>query len=129
MFFDLAHWRGLDISTNNTGDLLTCSGDLRTQQRIVRRLLTNPGGYIAQPNYGAGLMQFIGKAADVPTITALIRGQLTLEASVATNPIPVITVTQTPGNTSAFNVQINYFDLDLNKEDVLFLNVSKNSAP
>lgn len=128
MLVDLDHWMGTDVSTDTTGDLLTVSGMTRTQQRIVRRLLTNPLGYLAQPSYGAGLMQFIGKAITVSEITALIRGQIALEDSVAKSPIPVIVLTQTPGNTSAFNVQINYFDSDLNKADVLFLTVSKNSG-
>lgn len=128
MLNDLAHWFGGDLATDNTGDLLTVSADTLTQQRILRRLLTNPGGYIAQPNYGAGLLGFIGKAVNVATITALIRGQLALEASVATSPAPVIAVTQVPSNLSAFNVQINYTDARTNRASVLSFSVSNTQS-
>lgn len=125
---DLQHFFGTDISTDNTGDLMTVGGDGRTQQRIFRRLLTNPGGYIAQPKYGAGLPGFIGKAVDVATITAVIRGQIALEASVAKSPAPQISVTQSADDVSQFNVQINYTDSSTNTAAVLAFTVSKNSG-
>jgi phage baseplate assembly protein W len=85
---------------NSTGDLLTVggtdleqSGQGKTVQRLLRRLLTNPGEYMWQPGYGAGLGRFLGQPISVPVITAVIRSQIFLEAAVAQSPAPVITVT------------------------------------
>lgn len=128
MLQDLDHNFGGDLSVTLTGDLATVSGDTRTQQRILRRLLTNPGGYIAQPTYGAGLLQFIGQAVSVDEITALIKGQIAMEASVAQTPAPVITVTQDPGNVSAFDVSIAYTDATSNQPTVLSFTVSQPAA-
>lgn len=126
MLNDLSHWFGSDLATDNTGDLLTSSGDERTQQRILRRMLTNPGGYIAHPKYGAGLLRYIGTAINVAEVTAVIRGQMALEDSVAQSPAPVISVTQTQGNVSAFYVQINYMDSTTNSASVLSFGVTQN---
>lgn len=90
---DLIQWVGEDLSASATGDLGTVNADLRTQQRIVRRLVTNQGDYIFHPDYGAGLPGKIGDTADVPAIRGLIRTQLRLEEGVAQTPEPQITVT------------------------------------
>ncbi|WP_433867108.1 phage tail protein [Ralstonia wenshanensis] len=89
---DLNHWVGADIGTSPTGDLGLSSADLRTQQRIVRRLITNPGEYIFQPTYGAGLPQKIGQALDVGALRGLIRSQVKLEEGVAQTPEPQVDV-------------------------------------
>ena len=47
---DLNHYIGGDLSASNTGDLSSAPGLLRSQQRILRRLLTNPGDYIFHPD-------------------------------------------------------------------------------
>jgi phage baseplate assembly protein W len=83
------------------GDLLTVGGDAlsfdnftnKTTQRLLRRLLTNPGEYIWQPGYGAGLPRFLGQPLNIRAITAVIRSQIFLEESVSQTPAPVITLT------------------------------------
>ncbi|MGT2505663.1 phage tail protein [Cupriavidus basilensis] len=98
---DLNHWVGGDIGTSPTGDFGTATADLRTNQRIVRRLTTNPkddgidGGppdYIFHPDYGGGLPRMIGKPLNIPATRSRIRAQLRLEEGVAQSPEPQITV-------------------------------------
>ncbi len=60
---------------------------------MLRRLLTNPGAYIWQLDYGAGLAALIGATVSVQQIAALIRSQLALETAVRQQPEPVITIT------------------------------------
>ena len=67
---DAFHQWGSDLATGSTGDISTISGQLLGQQRVLRRLLTNPGEYIWQLDYGAGLARFIGQLA--ATIIALM---------------------------------------------------------
>ena len=45
---DISHTFGADLSLSATGDLLCVTGDTLTQQRVLRRLLTNAGDYIWQ---------------------------------------------------------------------------------
>lgn len=89
---DLYHYIGSDLVVASVGDILTASGAEKTKQRILRRLLTNPGDYIWHPTYGAGLPSFIGKNIDVKKIKALIRSQILLESTVAKQPEPVIII-------------------------------------
>jgi hypothetical protein len=114
---DLDHYWGGDLSTTPAGDVLTAQGTARGQQRVLRRLLTNPRQVLAdgtilppdyawQPTYGAGLPRMIGTNASVSEITAAIRGQLYLEASVSRIPEPVIMVNPLPGGV-AVSVQYN----------------------
>jgi len=92
---DLALIFGTDLLPSNSGDLtLFSAGDYATQ-RVVRRLLTNPGDYIWQPAYGAGLAAFIGQPTNVATIAAVSRLQMRLEPIVAQSPEPVVTITAT----------------------------------
>lgn len=102
---DLAAGPHLDESGQNDprGDLLTVGqgshsfgvSDVSTAtiQRLLRRLLTNPGEYLWQPNYGAGLARFLGQPVNKPALTAIIRSQIFLEAAVSQTPPPVITLT------------------------------------
>jgi hypothetical protein len=119
---DLAHFFGGDLSASSSGDLLPVSGLSRSQQRILRRLNTNPGSYIGQPSYGAGLPQFIGQNVDAAEIGAVIKGQMLLEDSVAPSPPPVVTVTQLSG--AAIAVSIQYTDQPSNAPTVLAFTVS-----
>jgi phage baseplate assembly protein W len=91
---DLAHWFGQDLNVAASGDLLTVDGTLKGQQRVLRRLLTNPGDYIWEPDYGAGLASKIGQPFDAAACEALVKAQIFLEAAVARSPAPTITVTQ-----------------------------------
>jgi hypothetical protein len=106
---DLAHFWGQDITAGPTGDLGTVVRSDRTSQRLIRRLLTNPGGtdYLWQPDYGAGLPALIGQPLDLGALDALIRGQIALEPSVAQNPAPVINLIPVDGGVS---ISVAYFD-------------------
>lgn len=110
---DLFHLWGNDLvagpglgRVDATGDLLTVGTDNNeiqndsdldlsgmTLQRLLRRLLTNPGEYLWQPTYGAGLGRFMGQPLNKPAMTAIIRSQIFLEAAVSQTPAPIITLT------------------------------------
>jgi hypothetical protein len=107
---DLFHFWGTDLEASAAGDLLTVSGTQRGQQRVLRRLLTNPGDYIFQPEYGAGLPGFLGQPIDSQKIKAAIRAQMLLEDSVAKTPDPVISISQGASDNTAFSVSIAYND-------------------
>lgn len=116
MAADLAQWCGSDLNVAASGDLLTVDGIAKSQQRILRRLLTNgptapslSGDYIWEPTYGAGLGKKIGTTINIRAAQALIRSQIFLEAAVARTPAPIISVT--PLNGGMF-VQIQYTDSD-----------------
>lgn len=117
---DLAHFWGNDLSVSPSGDLQLVSGLQRSQQRILRRLLTPKNGYIGQPTYGGGLPQFIGTTTDPAEIAAVTQSQMLLEDSVAQTPAPVVTVLQSPGgNPNAIAESIDYTDTPSNAPTVL----------
>src|SRR5271155_5395400 len=89
---DLWHQFGSDLAVGAGGDLAAATGALEGQQRVLRRLLTNPGDYIWQPTYGAGLGQFVGSPASVTQIQAVVRSQIFKEAAVARTPEPIVEV-------------------------------------
>jgi phage baseplate assembly protein W len=105
---ELWHQFGSDLSLSATGDLLTASGSEQTRQRILRRLLTNPGDYIWHPDYGAGLGRFIGQPGRVKQIQGVIRAQVLQEPTVARTPPPTITVTA--GQNGTYTASIEYTD-------------------
>lgn len=106
---DLSHNWGGDLSVSAGGDVATVSGLTMGQQRILRRLLTNPGEYLWHPDYGAGLPAFIGLPLDIGLVTGVIRAQLAGEKGVAQQPEPQITVTVIPNGLA---VSILYYDAD-----------------
>lgn len=123
---DLSQYVGGDLSPSGTGDLQAANGTLRGQQRVLRRLLTNPGDYLFHPEYGAGLPKYVGQPADIPKIRALIRGQIQMEDSVAKTPAPNITVTPIrAGVGGGFAVSIQYHDAATGQPVNLNFNVSK----
>ena len=114
---DLSHvWSG-DLSASSGGDLATVTGSEAGQQRVLRRLLTNPGDYVWQPDYGAGLGSYVGGPVSSATIAATIRSQMYKEPSVAHDPEPVIDVQAGPGG--AVYVHIRYVDADTSTGQVL----------
>lgn len=119
---DLYEIWGQDLVASATGGLLTVDGSARGQQRVLRRLMTNPGSYIWEPTYGAGLPAYVGTALDVKAISALIRLQMSLESAVAPTPTPVIDVTHFAGGLS---VSIKYVDADSGVQVNLSFDVSK----
>jgi phage baseplate assembly protein W len=111
-----------DFSAGPTGDLATVSGTDLGQQRVLRRLLTNPGDYIWQPSYGAGLGQLVGQPIDVLSITSLIRSQIFQESCVTRTPEPVVDVSS-DGSGAVF-VDIRYIDNDTGSTQLLSFSVS-----
>ena len=120
---DLNHYWGSDLNYSNTGDLSTVSGVTRGQQRILRRLLTNPGSYYFQPTYGAGLPRNVGGTSDPQKIAALVQSQVLLEDSVAKTPAPVVSVVPAATKDS-LAVTINYTDQPSNAPTALSFTLS-----
>ena len=87
---DLSHEFGADLAAGPTGDLALADGVALGRQRVLRRLLTNPGDYIWQPEYGAGLGRFVGEPASPQRIRAVVLSQVFREAAVARSPEPVV---------------------------------------
>ena len=118
---DLSHQWGADLAVGPTGDLATADGSLLGQQRVLRRLLTNPGDYIWQLDYGAGLGRFIGKPVNAGQIQAAIRSQIFKEAAVARTPEPTINVNLGPAGVVA--VDIRYVDAISGQTQILSVTV------
>ncbi len=105
---DLSHEFGADLLAGPTGDLAVAEGAAQGRQRVLRRLLTNPGDYIWQPEYGAGLGRFVGSPAAPERIRAVVRSQIFREPAVARSPEPVVEV-RSDGQGRVF-VAIRYAD-------------------
>lgn len=106
--FDVAHQFGGDLSVGVSGDLAVASAGLLGQQRVLRRLLTNPGDYLWAPDYGAGLGQFVGQPVSAAQIRAVVRSQIFKEAAVARTPEPTIEVSA--DGSGVVSVSIRYAD-------------------
>ena len=119
---DAWHQFGADLMAGPTGDIAFAAGATEGQQRVLRRLLTNPGDYIWDPGYGAGLGRFVGQPADPARIAAVVRGQIFKEAAVARRPEPVIDVAADA--TGTVSVQIRYADAASGATQVLSFSVS-----
>jgi hypothetical protein len=118
---DIGHFFSGDLGLGATGGLQAADGALMSRQRILRRLLTNPGDYIWEPEYGAGLPRFIGQKLDLPAITALIRSQMYLESGVQQQPEPQIEVT--PILNGLF-VRIIYVEAESGRTEMLAFDVT-----
>jgi hypothetical protein len=105
---DLALQFGGDLSVGPGGDLLLADGAGLTQQRVLLRLLTNPGDYIWQLGYGAGLAQFVGQPGAPAAIAGVTRRQMLLEPMVATPPPPAISAVA--GDDGTVTLSILYAD-------------------
>lgn len=105
---DIFHQFGDDLAVGPSGDLRPVEGALLGQQRVLRRLLTNPGDYIWQPEYGAGLARFVGRPAAASAIEAVVRSQIFREAAVARDPAPVVEVAADQAGT--VYVHVRYAD-------------------
>jgi phage baseplate assembly protein W len=103
---DLAHEWGIDLMIGPGGDLQVVDGDGQVRQRVLRRLLTNPGDYIWQLNYGAGLAAFVGEAQPAGRVRAVVRDQLRLEPAVARSPEARVQVSISEPN--AISLDISY---------------------
>jgi phage baseplate assembly protein W len=122
---DVSHQWGSDLALGPTGDVASASRQLLGQQRVLRRLLTNPGEYIWQLDYGAGLARFIGRPVNPQQISAVVRSQIFKEAAVARQPEPVINVQISPGGAAGtVYVYIRYVDADSGQTQVLSFSVA-----
>lgn len=131
---DLYHYWGNDLSVSASGDLLGVDGTELGQQRVLRRLLTNPaaagqngapglpGDYLFHLDYGAGLPRHVGQVVDVSKIRALIRSQLFREDAVARLPAPEIDVISISGGVS---ISIRYNDAQTKKPVFLSFDVNQ----
>lgn len=105
---DLFHQYGSDLMVAAGGDAALATAEIAGQQRVLRRLLTNPGDYLWNPVYGAGIGQFVGQPLQVDRIRSVIRGQIFQEAAVARTPEPAIDIASDP--TGIIAVSIRYVD-------------------
>jgi len=102
---DLALLLGGDLSWGSTGDLALVDGSALTEQRVLRRLLTNPGDYIWQLNYGAGLGQYVGQVGAPAAIAGVSRAQMLIEPAVAATPAPTVNAIETVDGTVTMTVR------------------------
>ena len=117
---DIGHTWGGDLGLSPTGDLARVNLVERSKERVLRRLLTNPGDYTSHPDYGAGLPQMVGLAVDPVKTAALITGQMLREASVVQSPAPVVKVGLI---TNGIAVSISYIVAPARTPAVLSFNV------
>jgi hypothetical protein len=125
MILDIEHQWGGDLGTGSTGDLAVTTGSTAVTQRLLRRLLTNPGDYIWNLTYGAGLPGFVGAPTRTKEIEAVVRSQMALEAAIARVPQPVIDVSnQVSTEMGAFQIDIRYADALTGTQNVMSIPVS-----
>jgi hypothetical protein len=120
--YDLYHFTGGDLDGSSTGDLRTPSGGERGKQRILRRLLTNPGDYVFHPEYGAGLGKKVGETVKPGEWKSLISGQMLLEESVSSQPPPVVRLALIEGGVS---VSLAYTDAMTGSPETLSFDVTR----
>lgn len=118
---DISHQFGADLALSSTGDIATATGTTLTQQRVLKRLLTNPGDYIWQLDYGAGLGAFVGQPASTSRIAAVIRSQIFKESGVARSPEPIIDIQI--GQAGAVYAHIRYADATTGDTQILSFSV------
>ena len=119
---DIAHVFGQDLQVGSTGDLATVTGSDETQQRVLHRLMTNPGAYIWNLDYGAGLPALVGAVIDPPSVGAAIVGQMLLESEVASIPAPTVSVAT--DNVSSQIASVTYTDASTGEAQTLTLGPS-----
>ncbi|HKT53508.1 MAG TPA: hypothetical protein VJP88_03590 [Caulobacteraceae bacterium] len=102
---DIDHAFGGDLGVGVTGDLGTVGSVKRSQQRVLRRLLTALKTYIFHLDYGAGVPRFVGAVVDLAEVETVIRGQMFLESSVMRSPAPTIAL---QALTDGVSVDISY---------------------
>jgi len=119
---DVYHYWGNDLGISSRGGLEPATEVMRSQQRVLRRLLTNPGQYVFHPEYGAGLAQWVGSHAHIPSLKATIREQIHMEDSVARTPAPIIELTK---NFRTLEVKITYVESSSGNQSVLAFSVDE----
>ncbi|AAW62163.1 hypothetical protein [Gluconobacter oxydans] len=104
----LSHTIGGDLVLTTGAALATVSDAEETRQKILRRLCTNPGGYLWHLDYGAGLPAMVGKAMDAGTIQSVVQQQMATESGVDQTQPVTVTVTSTPSG--LFRCDVSYTD-------------------
>lgn len=120
---DLNHMVGSDLLIANNGDVESVVNPDEGQQRVLRRLYTNPGDYFWHPEYGAGLPRFIGQPEVSGQIIGTIRTQMNLEQAVQQIPPPKVSVTLMNNGEVIANIQ--YVDADSKLTSSLMLPLSE----
>jgi len=101
-------WGG-DLLVGPGGDIGTAPVQFEVEQRLVRRLLTNPGDYIWHTTYGGGLGSFVGQPCSPALIEGTILGQLQQETLVAPDPAPTVQINQSlSGSFSTISVTVQF---------------------
>lgn len=122
--YDIFHEWGCDIGVGSGGDLALADGAAVISQRVCRRLLTNPGSYIWNLDYGGGLAQFVGTPASPNDIGAVVSTQLALEAAVPTVPAPQVSVSVVNSSNGYLVANITYADPSTRTPVILNVNAS-----
>ena len=114
-------WGG-DLEIGPTGDIAVASVVDNLDEKIIRRLLTNPGDYLWAPNYGGGLAAQIGSPVDLSALQANIRAQMEQEPLISPYPLPSVLVSPTVSySDDARVVTITYQSTDQNSSRSLSL--------
>ena len=74
-----------EMAMTNSGDWAPVSDRLAVQQSLIRRFLTNPGEYLVDPSYGAGLLAAVKRRmrqSDLEAIASRLRAQALREPRV-----------------------------------------------
>jgi hypothetical protein len=119
---DISQVIGSDLALGPTGDLAAVVDPTEGTQRVLRRLLTNPGDYIWNLTYGAGLGSMVGSPASAPAIQGLITSQMLQEAAVAQSPLPQVSVSS--DNNGTVYAYVTYADATTGTTQVLTVPVS-----
>ena len=120
---DVDHWVGDDLGLSNSNGIGSVNSITKGQQRILRRILTNPGDYKWHPNYGAGVLKYVGQAnGKLDEIKGLIISQAQLEKGVAQLPSPTVEFTVSGDYVTA---NVEYTDLDSGSRQFLSFTVSR----
>lgn len=110
---DIYHVYGGDLSVTPSGDIAVAVKQDRTEQRIIRRLLTaatqgNGSSYPWEPDYGVGLGAKVGAALDGLGLQGTVLAQMLAEPTVQKIPAPVVTVTKIVNGAA---IDITYTDI------------------
>lgn len=107
---DISWSLGGYLDVDATGDILMSSGSQLTTERVLRRLLTNPGSYIWHLDYGAGVARFIGQPTKPNQLNGLALAQMVLEPTVLQNPPPATSVVQGAPGSGTSTLTVTYGD-------------------